>query len=66
MRGALAGLLGMLAAIPVYWGLRLLRVKHDWEFEELAGLMIGAVPVAVTGILLVCVIWTLAIFKLRH
>jgi hypothetical protein len=54
MRGALVGLMGILAAIPIYWALRVLRIKHDYDFMDLAGLMIGVVPVATVGILLVC------------
>lgn len=59
MRGALVGLIAIIAAIPVYWTLKILRIKHDWEFDDLAGLMIGAVPMAAVAILLICRIFGL-------
>jgi hypothetical protein len=54
MRGALVGLIAILAAIPVFWILRLLRVNHDYDFMDLAGLMVGAIPLAAIALLLVC------------
>lgn len=53
-RDFIFGLVGILAAIPVYWGLKALRVKHTWDFEELAGLMVMAVPMGLLGVLLFC------------
>ncbi len=54
MRGALIGIVAIFAAIPAYWALRLLRIKHDYDFMDLAGLMVGAVPLATVALLLIC------------
>lgn len=59
MRGALIGIVAIFAAIPVYWALRLLRIKHDYNFDDLAGLMVGAVPMAAVAVLLICRIFGL-------
>jgi uncharacterized membrane protein len=45
MRGALIGLVAIIAAVPIMVALRLLRIKHNYDFMEMAGLMIGAIPV---------------------
>jgi hypothetical protein len=34
----------MAAAFPVYWLLRLLRIKHSYDLGKLAGLMLVVVP----------------------
>jgi hypothetical protein len=52
MRGALIGLVAIIAAVPVYWVLRLLRINHDYDFIDLAGLMIGVIPVVSIAYLL--------------
>lgn len=60
MRGALVGLIAIVAAIPVYWLLKLFRVKHDYDFMDLAGLMIGVLIVGVPAYLLIArffVLW---------
>ena len=36
----IVGLTGIIAAIPAYWALKLLRVKHGYSFPDLAALMI--------------------------
>jgi hypothetical protein len=54
MRGALIGFVAMIAAIPVMVVLRLLKIKHDYDFMDMAGLMIGIIPVVAIPALLLC------------
>ena len=73
MRDALVGLIAI-PTIPVYWGLKLLRIKHDYDFMDLAGLMIpvllrngcGSVGVTVLRALAVCALTLAAPARPAH
>jgi hypothetical protein len=44
----------ILVTIPVWLALKVLRIKHNYDFESLARFMVGVTPVAVFVVLFVC------------